>query len=135
MAYDIVNPEEALWTWDINHHTWQQMHPTGDIPAPDAALGLAVANGCAYLLVKEANTQHSHVGVYEVDLQQWHWRKLPLEGHPPRVKQKLVPVVVQVYSDSCSVVRKFKVPNTVCWLSICLRQSNAAAIAVKQILV
>ncbi|KAL0029593.1 hypothetical protein WJX79_006825 [Trebouxia sp. C0005] len=95
VAYDIVNPEEALWTWDINHHTWQQMHPTGDIPAPDAALGLAVANGCAYLLVKEANTQHSHVGVYEVDLQQWHWRKLPLEGHPPRVKQKLVPVVVQ----------------------------------------
>ncbi|DBA93299.1 TPA: hypothetical protein ACH3X2_003581 [Trebouxia sp. C0005] len=93
VASDIVSPEEALWTWDINNHTWQQMHPTGDIPAPDAAFGLAVANGRAYLLVREANTRH--VGVYELDLQQWHWRKLPLEGQSPRFNQSLVPVVVQ----------------------------------------
>ena len=104
MASDIVSPEEALWTWDINNHTWQQMHPTGDIPAPDAAFGLAVANGRAYLLVREANTRH--VGVYELDLQQWHWRKLPLEGQSPRFNQSLVPVVVQVHSDSLSVLRE-----------------------------
>ncbi len=96
MAYDIVSPEEALWTWDINNRTWQQMHPTGDIPAPDSALGLAVANGRAYLLVNEADMPH--MGVYELDLQQWHWRKVPLEGHAPRNNNELAvtPVVVQV---------------------------------------
>ncbi len=96
VAHDIVSPEEALWTWDINNHTWQQMHPTGDIPAPGAALGLAVANGRAYLLVNEADVPH--MGVYELDLQQWHWHKLPLKGDAPHNMDKLMvtPVIVQV---------------------------------------
>ena len=96
MTREVVSPEEALWTWDINNHTWQQMQPTGDIPAPEAALGLALANGRAYLLVNEADT--SHMGVYELDLQQWHWRKVPSEGHAPHGDNAFVvtPVVVQV---------------------------------------
>ncbi len=99
MTNEFVSREAALWTFDIKNSTWQQMHATGDLPTPDLALGLAIANGYGYLLVNEAE-KDGHMGVYELDLQQWQWRKVPLQGHAPQFNYKLTPVVVQVCRGS-----------------------------------
>lgn len=50
---EYASPEEALWTFDTSMHSWQQQHPSGALPVPHLTCGLAVLNGCAYLLINQ----------------------------------------------------------------------------------
>ena len=100
-GWELVEPEDALWTLDIRQQTWQRRDCTGPLPIPDLALGLAVANGCAYVLANAID--HAFVPdyarrmeVYELNLETWHWRLLPCQGEAAFCSNKITPVVVQV---------------------------------------
>ncbi|DBB14120.1 TPA: hypothetical protein ACH3X3_001072 [Trebouxia sp. C0006] len=60
MAQDYVSPQEALWTFDVSSCTWRQQFPSGVMPEPVTARGLAVANGRAYLLSFPLEREGSH---------------------------------------------------------------------------
>ncbi len=63
MAQDYVSPQEALWTFDVSSRTWRQQFPSGVMPEPVTARGLAVANGRAYLLSFPHEREGSHGGL------------------------------------------------------------------------
>ncbi|KAL0033825.1 hypothetical protein WJX77_006679 [Trebouxia sp. C0004] len=91
---------DALWTFDINEQTWQKRNCTGLLPIPELALGLAVANGCAYVLANAIDhafmPDHARrMEVYELNLDTWHWRLLPCEGQAAFCATEITPVVVQ----------------------------------------
>jgi len=90
-----VESTEALWTFDVNTHTWQQQQPSGVLPLPSLAVGLALINDHAYLLVNDV-TMARRMEVFELDLETWHWRLLPSQGQAPPCLIWLQPVVVQV---------------------------------------
>ncbi|KAL3150921.1 hypothetical protein ABBQ32_000671 [Trebouxia sp. C0010 RCD-2024] len=61
---------EALWTYDTQQCKWQQKHATGLLPEPRRTLGLAVANGCAYLIAGQ------HITAWDRSLQgRWVWHE------------------------------------------------------------
>ena len=70
-----MRPSEALWTCDITQRTWQQQHPTGDLPPLHEARSLTVMNGRGYLLVTR-DLHDTGLEIYELDLQKWHWQLL-----------------------------------------------------------
>ncbi|KAL3137520.1 hypothetical protein ABBQ38_004806 [Trebouxia sp. C0009 RCD-2024] len=80
-----LDSSEALWTYDIQQCKWQQRQPTGPLPEPRRTLGLAVANGCAYLIAGQHNVHawDESLQVYELDLQSWHCRLLPYDAQAP----------------------------------------------------
>jgi len=93
--HEYVEASEALWTFDTKSHRWQQQHPSGPLPAPHLAWGLALFNGRAFLLANDPTMQMG-MEVYELDLQEWHWRLLPCHGPAPSCRDRLTPVVFQV---------------------------------------
>ena len=90
-----MRPEEALWTFDTTALTWQQRHPSGPLPEPCDARGLAVVKDHAYLLASQLFAGGS-LEVYELDLATWVWRLLPGKGSVPLCLRWFTPVVVQV---------------------------------------
>lgn len=90
-----VTAEEALWTFDTTALTWQQRHPSGPLPEPFDARGLAVIKDRAYLLVSQP-VIGGCLEVYELDLATWVWRLLPCTGSIPPCLRRMSPVVVQV---------------------------------------
>ncbi len=91
-----VMAEEALWTFDTTALTWQQRHPSGPLPSPRRAVGLAVVEDHAYVLVNQRIIGGS-LEVYELDLATWVWRLLPGKGSVPPRLYRISPVVVQVH--------------------------------------
>ena len=87
-------------------HTWQPRFPSGPLPPPDMACGLAIANGCAYVLIDHPDMlldNELQMEVYELDLATWHWRILPCQGDAAFCATNMTPVVVEV--SSCSTLR------------------------------
>lgn len=96
--YENVAPQHALWTFNISTSTWQQQHPTGQLPEPHLAhiaTGLAVVNGKAYALINDPQ-QSKRLEVYELDLATWHWRRVPGVGSQPSCRRAASAVVIQV---------------------------------------
>jgi len=62
-----MRADEALWTFDTTALTWQQRHPSGPLPSPRRAVGLAVVEDHAYVLVNQRIIGGS-LEVYELDL-------------------------------------------------------------------
>ena len=54
---------------------------SGDVPKPHEACALAVQNGCAYLLTAERVNLKGLI-IFELDLNTWHWRRLPAAPTP-----------------------------------------------------
>ncbi len=95
--YDI--PQEALWTFDIKSLTWQERHPSGPLPDPSLACGMAIVTDQLYLLVNDIETPSEHyMKVYQLDLHCWHWRLLQCEDQAPPAATHLTPVRVEVCS-------------------------------------
>ncbi len=69
--HEHVHATEALWTLAIDINTWQQRHPSGPLPAPSSAIGLAVFNGHANMLAN-VEKMAGCMKVYELDLEAWH---------------------------------------------------------------
>ena len=90
-----VRAEEALWTFDTTALTWQQRHPSGPLPEPVDARGLAVVNDHAYLLASQLFAG-GRLEVYELDLATWVWRLLPGQGSVLPCLRWFTPVVIQV---------------------------------------
>ena len=68
---ECASREEALWTFDTSMHSWQQQHLSGALPVPHLTCGLAVLNGCAYLLVNQPNYDSDcelRMEMYELNL-------------------------------------------------------------------
>ena len=96
--YENVAPQHALWTFNISTSTWQQQHPTGQLPEPHlahVATGLAVVNGKAYALINDPQ-QSKRLEVYELDLATWHWRRIPGVGSQPSCRRAASAAVIQV---------------------------------------
>ena len=93
--HEHVHATEALWTLAINTNTWQQRHPSGTLPAPSLAIGLAVFNGRAYVLANQARMAGC-MKVYELDLEALQWRFLPCKGQAPPSLLMMIPVFVEV---------------------------------------
>ncbi|DBB12562.1 TPA: hypothetical protein ACH3X3_005354 [Trebouxia sp. C0006] len=89
-----VRAEEALWTFDTTALTWQQRHPSGPLPEPVDARGLAVVNDHAYLLASQLFAG-GRLEVYELDLATWVWRLLPGQGSVLPCLRWFTPVVIQ----------------------------------------
>lgn len=94
-AHEFVEASEALWTFDTKSHRWQQQHPSGPLPVPYLARGLAHFNGRAFLLADDPTMQMG-MEVYELDVQDWQWRLLPCHGPAPSCRDRLTSVVFQV---------------------------------------
>ena len=78
-----VSLEHAVYTFDIRQERWQERCAQGDLPQPALTIGLAVANGCAYLLANPPDWRmdfNSRLEVFELNLESWHSRKLPCKG-------------------------------------------------------
>ncbi|DBA93308.1 TPA: Galactose oxidase, central domain [Trebouxia sp. C0005] len=93
-AHEFVEASEALWTFDTKSHRWQQQHPSGPLPVPYLARGLAHFNGRAFLLADDPTMQMG-MEVYELDVQDWQWRLLPCHGPAPSCRDRLTSVVFQ----------------------------------------
>lgn len=93
--HEHVHATEALWTLAIDTNTWQQRDPSGPLPAPSLAIGLAVFNGLAYVLANEEKMAGC-MKVYELDMEAWQWRLLPCKGQAPLSLVMMVPVFVEV---------------------------------------
>ncbi len=78
---DHVQCSEMLWTYNILEEQWQQHHATGELPSPREACALTVANGRGYLLMLPEE-HDTGLDIYELDLQKWHWRRLPASPYP-----------------------------------------------------
>jgi len=78
---DHVPCSEMLWTYNILERQWQQHHATGELPSPREACALTVANGRGYLLMLQEE-HDTGLDIYELDLQKWHWRRLPASPYP-----------------------------------------------------
>ena len=63
-----LNPEDALWTFNMNTEAWRQQTVTGDVPVPNDACALTVSGDHAYLLMVE-DEQEAGLQIYELDLQ------------------------------------------------------------------
>ena len=107
--YENVTPQHALWTFNISTSTWQQQHPTGQLPEPHlahVATGLAVVNGKAYALINDPQ-QSKRLEVYELDLATWHWRRVPGVGAQPSCRRAASAVVIQVIDTRHDFVVSF----------------------------
>ncbi len=93
--YENIGRHNALWTFDITASTWQKRTATGDLPEPHLANALAVVKGKAYALVNDPEGT-KQLEVYELDLGQWQWRRLPPAGTQPTCRRAASAVVMQV---------------------------------------
>ena len=101
---EYMDSDECLWTFDIKQRSWRQRHATGPFPEPCKTFGLAVANGRAYLLARQANWSAAWQ-VYELDLETWQSRLLPCDASAPPCWVRGNPAVVEVrvFSHPCLV--------------------------------
>ena len=87
---------QALWSYDTQQHRWQQRRATGVLPEPRRTVGLAVANGKAYLLSDhEIADWNNTLQVYELDLESWHGRLLPDDAQAPTCWVRGCPAIIE----------------------------------------
>ena len=70
-----------FWTYDPYALRWRQHQTTGHVPPAEQACALTYANGNAYVLVME-EVHNTGLQLYELDLQRWIWRRLPVSDIP-----------------------------------------------------
>lgn len=72
--------EEGIWTLDcdLSYYAWQPRPVTGDLPPQARAFAFTAASEFdhAYVAVLEESPTMG-LQIYELDLQSWHWRRLP----------------------------------------------------------
>lgn len=90
----VVHPGQALWTLDLSIMTWQRRTVSGDEPEALFAEAATVHDGKFHLLMQ--NPTHGSMDVYQLDLQTWHWERLPSLGQVPCCRQGASAVSVQV---------------------------------------
>lgn len=96
--------DQCLWTYDIRQRVWEHRQVLG-LPEPTHTVGLAVADGTAYLLAKTYNWAERWQ-VYQLDLETWQCRRLPRDAQAPPASVRGCPVVVEasVSEHPCIVV-------------------------------
>ena len=102
-----IDAKHALWVFDISTCTWQHMPSTGDMPVPALCLAMAVIGHRAYVLVNHHDVNGlqdwpdttRRMEVYMLDLNTWHWSKLPSQDAAPMCVRMTMPCVVQVSND------------------------------------
>ena len=98
MSTNWVQPDQALWSFDIRQQEWQHRQPSGSLPPPEFCCGMCVIEDQAFVLVNPPSNTNTtgHMDVYVLDLQAWHWTRLPAQIDAPPRHTNFTPVVVQV---------------------------------------
>ena len=103
------NAANALWVFDIKQRAWHHRPSTGCLPEPALCCGLAVIEHHAFVLVNVHDDADSDAGsepdldcrmdVYMLDLETWHWERLPGQTDGPVHIRDAAPTVVQVREE------------------------------------
>ena len=101
-----VEPDKALWSFDTRQQTWQHRQPTGSLPPPEFCCGMCVVEERAFVLVNHPSNvdPDGHMGVYVLDLQAWHWTRLPAQDNAPPCLTNITPVVTEVSKHASSAL-------------------------------
>ena len=104
-AMDIINittSDDHVWTFNTKSHTWTPHKTSGEQPGAhvsEPVEAMTAVEDHAYVLVQRSEGMY----IYQLDLQTWCWRCLPLAAAPFTwtVDDDIVTALVQVRKDTC----------------------------------